>query len=1030
MLNATTPRQRQWKRSSFKTPCPVCYNKKNECSFTQDFYEPQVVYCHHTPSDTPAPISSVKKSWKHLIGMVSNKMTATAADLRPAQPVTATPAPQPISLEQIDNINRAYLALCPISKKHKKLLESDGIPSEGIGTLFYKDAPKIAKKLVDRFGANVCRQHPVFREVEGKDGRNWWTIASAADGMLFPATNFSGQILGVQIRKDNPLGSADRYRWQSSGGLGGTPMTVFQAAPGTTGAHSVIITEGYKKAAIASKTWNCHSISLAGVNAYKIDDLISTIDALKLSVVTLAFDQDKREKKQVKDAEQLLFRRLVAALPRVEFYFLNWDQALGKGLDDALKAGAEFAFESAKNESTRLSRDLPAASVVRHFKPKKIYTLNQARREHVAIAKYVLTRPDGSQFAITSPTGTGKSTAFDITVADLVQRGQLGGRVVLLCPNKNNIEERTAPGTALGRAVAAGLAVVQMGRNKIDLNNPLQKRTAFDCANDQASEAGQKRQIPAKIVCKDCVFGSDQNWTDSGYSGKRTFKCEIEGYLSSKKASEKAQLVIATKESYLNNSEEISKFDAVICDEDLLNFLIEKIEIKDDVFSTWRDALAAKNIHAPAWLGLMQIIEKAFDMLAAQPAPGFFEMLDCDAPLRAAADTLKLNYDQIIFDLQSQAGQSGDDFYFEKPYLQNARKVIPFRGASELLQGLTDLHNPAQFKRDALSGSFSLMLTLPRTKLISILREKTLIVLDATVNPNLQNLFPNLEEICYNVDQNQHITQCVSGLYTQRDLHNSKTREKIEKAIEAFFVPGQKNLVIMPMRFESGKDALRLPLGTAKGHWGKDERATNAYSDYDAVVLVGHPLRPIDVIKSETFAVRSAVQKLDAISAGQPGQAARATGAAEKLRLYNHIQQNGLAAGRWMKSDADPDLQAAIEHDHAASIVQAVGRLRAALRPTSQTPARILVLDAEPIGDLAVDQLATIEEIITNPVFSSVFMKNNYMKADEKGGLVRAYTDVAEGRNLIDPDSSQDETRETQICDPWDAPEPPPPYQE
>ncbi len=1029
MLTATSPRRRDWKRSSFKNPCPICFNKKSECSFTQDFYEPQVVYCHHTPSDTPAPVSSIKKSWKHLTGLVSNsnKMTATVADLRPAPPASATPAPQPLSLEQIDNINRAYLALCPISKKHKNMLEADGIPSEGVGTLFYKDAPKIAKKLVDRFGADVCRQHPVFREVEGKDGRNWWTIASAADGVLFPATNFARQILGVQIRKDEPKGSNDRYRWMSSNGKGGTPLTVFQAALGANSAHSVIITEGYKKAAIASKNWNCHAISLAGVNAYKIDELISTIDALKVTVVTLAFDQDKREKKQVKEAEQLLFRRLVAALPEVEFYFLSWDQALGKGLDDALKAGAEFAFESAKNESTRLARDLSAASITRHFKPKKIYTLNQARREHVAIARYVLTRPDGSQLAITSPTGTGKSSAFDITLADLVQRGQLGGRVVLLCPNKNNIEERTAPGTPLGRAVAAGLAVVQTGRNKIDLNNPNQKRTAFDCANDQASEAGQRRQIPAKIVCKDCVFGSDQNWTDSGYSGKRTFRCEVEGYLASKKASEQAQIVIATKESYLNNSEEINKFDVVICDEDLLNYLIEKIEVTDKVFSSWRDAIAAKNIHAPAWLQLMQVVEKAFNTLAAQPAPGFFEMLDCDVPLRAAASDLKLNYDQIIFDLQSQSVQTGDDFYFEKPYKQNARKVIPFRGAGELLQALNDKHNPARFKRDSLNGSFSLILTMPRLKLINILREKTLVILDATVNPNLKSLFPKLEEVCYNVSQNQHVTQCVSGLYTQRDLQNPRTREKIERAIDAFFVPGQRNLVIMPLRFESGKDALKVSPGTRTGHWGKDERATNAYSDFDAVVLVGHPLRPIDIIKSETCAVRSAVQKLDSTSTGRPDPAARA---GEKLRLYNHVQQNGLASGRWMKADSDTDLQAVIEHDHTASVVQAVGRLRAALRPKDQMPARILVLDAEPASDLKIDQLVTIDEIITNPPEKQVFMKNNYMKSDEKGGLVPAYSDVAEGRNLLDPDSSQYETRETQVCDPWDATEPPPPDQE
>src|SRR4029079_12446975 len=137
-------------------------------------------------------------------------------------------------------------------------------------------------------------------------------------------------ILGIQIRKDQPRGSEDRYRWLSHSGLGGTPLTVFRAAPGAASSHMVVVTEGYKKAAIAAKVWGCHAISLAGVSAYKETDLIHTLEDLGAKVASLAFDQDKRHNPQVRNAEQRLLKLLAAGVPDTSFYFLNWPLTAGK----------------------------------------------------------------------------------------------------------------------------------------------------------------------------------------------------------------------------------------------------------------------------------------------------------------------------------------------------------------------------------------------------------------------------------------------------------------------------------------------------------------------------------------------------------------------------------------------------------------------------------------------------------------------------------------------------------------------------
>lgn len=1035
-LRPTAREQIKWIRTTYRNRCPICH-KYSWCEVSSDGAK---AHCMHQPSGIEMRYR--QGGWLHILRV--DFAPSSAADLRPGSHTNIMTSEQsnfhnnimkvglavdninsfkPLPPAQVSQIFHAYLALCPLSAEHRKYLESESVPTAGCGSLTYKDAPRIARQLVGKFGAETCRRHPLLIEVTGKDGRKWWTLASAADGILLPATDHDGLVLGVQIRKDQPKGSDDRYKWQSHEGLGGTPLTVFRAGPGAEAAHMTILTEGYKKAVVAASAWRCHAISVAGVSAYNETELIKTLDALGASVIVLAFDQDKRQNAQVKKAEQKLLNLITATFPDALIYFLNWPGDVAKGLDDALKSGAAISFDPATNDGPRFGQELPTEALARQFgPPKELHTLDQARREHGAVARYAFGEPDGSQYVITSATGTGKSTASDNELAYQATNGKLGGRTLLLCPNIANIDERTSPDKPLGQAIRSGKAVIQEGRRLIDLHNPEQVRSPFDCANPMGLAAGELRQITQKVVCKSCPFGSEENWKKAGGEGERPFACEVEGYIASKKASKKANLVIATKQSYLCNSDELSEFDAVAVDEGLLGNLIETIDITSDKLATWRTAMAHKNLNFPGWEQLIQIIEKAFDMLANTPAPNEDYLIDCTASMEAAAAELGHDYGRLLFECGYNGSPDCDLIYqFERPYNHNAQQILPFRSARELLEALGNKENPARFKRTA-AGSYLLRLHVLRQKLVEHLKEKTLIVLDATLPATLKTLLPDLDEIKYEVPQNMHIIQVTSGLYTKRDLYNPKTRETVEKAIDAFVKPGEKSLVIMPLRFEEGAEALKLPEGVDRGHWGKDERATNQYQDYDSLVLIGHPLRPIDEIRAEVLACRAYANK----AYGRP--APDKSTHSEKLRLYNCKLPNGRAAGRWMKRDSDPDVQAAIEHDHYANIIQAIGRLRPALRPASARPVRILILDSEPVGALPINQLVTIQEIITNPPKNQVFIHDNYMKTSQNGDLVPAYTDVQEGRDIIDFEVSQDETLESQMPDPpeWLSEAPPP----
>jgi hypothetical protein len=998
------------------------------------------------------PMQHRQGGWLHVL-RIDTGYQATAADLRPAKrtapdlapiptPATAsaTPEIEPLDPDQVDLINRVVLAMCPLTPAHRAYLLDEGVNPDGCGSLKYSEASRIARQVVKEFGEATALRHPAIIRARASDGRTWLTIAGATDGILFPATSVDGRIMGIQVRRDKVKKlqaegeeeeeKESRYRWLSHDGLGGTPLTVFRAGPGARSAHHLIITEGFKKGSAATGHWECSAMSLAGVSAYQPGELIRTIEALGISSYSLAFDQDKRTKPQVREAERRMLNLLAAMFPALSSYVAEWDGSQAKGLDDAIKAGTSISFKPytgpERRGSERYVNDLPAEALDRHFtRPEKVYTIEEARALHRSFFDMLLRHPDGRPYSITSPTGTGKSRAGDEALAQLASSGFLQKRVLLLVQNKANLAERTQQGTDLRRAIDQGFIAVQQGRQQIDLADPQQKRSPFDCANPQAQDAGQARQITARVVCSECPFGSAANW-EKAYPGQpRPFKCEQDGYIASRRASEKAQAVIATKESFLNSSDQVDDFDIIICDEALIPYLYETIKISTDRLTGWLNKMDLKEIEAPAWRSLIRVITRTFERLAEQAIDdGTSRLRPALADLEETAAHLDYDWQDLLLDCGYTRPADDGSFEFEQPYKFNAKLVLPFRAARELLAALEDRTNPARFARDG--QGYMLLLHAPRSKMIRKLAGKTLVILDATIPPTLKKLFPTIEEIKCNVAQNLHVTQTLDGLYSKRDLFNPATREKVNQANTAFAARGGKHLTLGPLRFKSGAEALDTPEGGSAGHWGLDDRATNTYQGFDSLTIVGHHMRPIDYIRAEVEMFRSFLgEETPAPASAGPGEGTEDP-RPQKLRLYKHALPYGRVAGRWMKYDQDQDVQAAIEHDYQAHVIQAIGRLRAALRPADAPPARVLILCNEPVGDLPIDLLTTVGEMITMPPKEQGFIHGLYMKPAKNGGMVLAYTAAVTGQNVWDEDLIQDETPESQADppDPWDSPPP------
>lgn len=168
------------------------------------------------------------------------------------------------------------------------------------------------------------------------------------------------------------------------------------------------------------------------------------------------------------------------------------------------------------------------------------------------------------------------------------------------------------------------------------------------------------------------------------------------------------------------------------------------------------------------------------------------QLVESREHLKTAAAALGLDMDQVLLDCYRDSYRTDHDgvYAFERHYRHNAKLVLPFRAAGDLLEALEDKENPPRFARQS-DGSYVLVAHRPRRHLIDQLSRKTLVVLDATMPPALKMLLPDLKELHYRVKQNLHVTQVTTGLYTKRDLFNETTRERVEAAIRAFASDGR-----------------------------------------------------------------------------------------------------------------------------------------------------------------------------------------------------------------------------------------------
>jgi len=205
------------------------------------------------------------------------------------------------------------------------------------------------KTLKERYGyeEDILKGIPGFYHLNQLNGMTF----VSHKGIGIPVKNEKGQIIGIQIRRDEANVGEKRYVWFSSSfanqkdgmsdGTGsGSPIHV--SYPKINRRPSdLYITEGVFKAQQLSKYYQATSVSVQGVQNWKgkINPFIQFLEEEKgqsLSCVHIYFDSDMSKNVHVYNAFRNMYDSLKEDFPNLEFYYYWWDPRLGKGVDDLL----------------------------------------------------------------------------------------------------------------------------------------------------------------------------------------------------------------------------------------------------------------------------------------------------------------------------------------------------------------------------------------------------------------------------------------------------------------------------------------------------------------------------------------------------------------------------------------------------------------------------------------------------------------------------------------------------------------------
>lgn len=284
----------------------------------------------------------------------------------------------PADKASLDRGYRTLLKHLMLKPQHRRWLGPEGkrgFAEELINRRLYRSLPKVADMAaavdaaVAEMGIEIATALPglVVREVGAKP---CWMLGArysgtkdggfpnqgeTGDGLLTPVMDADGLVVALRVRSHVPSedgGWDKKITWMSSNYAGGaSPGAPFHhAVPGQlVNASTILVTEGEDKAQAAAEHFRCRAISLPGLNPAAGEAIIRELElvlsqrGIDIRSVGIALDMDPPSNlSATRDAfVAISIVREFCAHRGLEFAVGSWDGVKGKGIDDAIRAGAE-----------------------------------------------------------------------------------------------------------------------------------------------------------------------------------------------------------------------------------------------------------------------------------------------------------------------------------------------------------------------------------------------------------------------------------------------------------------------------------------------------------------------------------------------------------------------------------------------------------------------------------------------------------------------------------------------------------------
>jgi len=368
------------KRGSKYTQCPIC-GKPDWCYSYETEYNGKLteyVVCNRFVGRNSIPgFRYIGQTKNGTAKFVSDNDVTGATGYNYEKPVIKKDVER-LSDKKLDGLNRTLLANLKLEDYHRKKLNEDGFTNELIELYNIRSYPpsdydrkneglasinptrsQLARALLEKNNGDLTGFPGAYIK-EYKDSR-YWTLAGY-EGIIFNIQNVYGEVVMLQVRLDNPSPKSGKYKvFSSEAGVNedGTARMPNGCGPSSRiglvkpkvikDSFVCYLTEGWKKAAIASNVFGSLFVTVQGVNSYS--DLFAVndrgernIDVLRetygVGMFVIMYDNDKFHNDYVLQAE----KNLIDCLSGENFKVATsaWDSYMGKGIDDMLKAGYGF----------------------------------------------------------------------------------------------------------------------------------------------------------------------------------------------------------------------------------------------------------------------------------------------------------------------------------------------------------------------------------------------------------------------------------------------------------------------------------------------------------------------------------------------------------------------------------------------------------------------------------------------------------------------------------------------------------------